>query len=255
VRDGERYDELAPFRVLEPGVARTITPPIRKYDIADNDRHAVHLLSQLFVREDTDITLTGNLHVTDYDDHFGLNSDDGFDLGVDASYRPIQRVELSLFYTYDWIELYQRSASSTGTLEWRTRHQDIGHTGGIDVAFAIVPDKLTLSTGFFYHRGDGSTDTRGAPVDAVDYPDIHDRLWAPTASLSYRWDEHTRFIAGYRYEHYDQEDWQFDGLGVTAGTSTVEGQALTTTNNDVFLANGTEDYSANIATLSVVFEF
>ena len=143
-------------------------------------------------------------------------------------------IALAVFYSYDWIELYQRSASSGGTLEWRTRHSDMAHTAGIDVAFAIVPDKLTLTTGFFYHRGDGSTDTRGAPADAVDYPDIHDRLWAPMASLAYRYDEHVRLIAGYRYEHYDQDDWQFDELGVTRGTSTVEGQPLITTNNDVF---------------------
>jgi hypothetical protein len=41
---------------------------------------------------------------------------------------------------------------------------------------------------------------------------------------------------------------------VTRGTSTVEGRPLSTT-NDVFLANGVEDYDANIVSLSVVFEF
>ena len=256
VRDGEHYDELAPFRVLEPGVIRPpLTPPIRKYDMADNERHTVHLLSQLFAHEDTDITLSGNLHVTDWDDHYGLVSDDGFDVGFDTTYRPHERVELSFNYTFDWIELHQRSASSSGTLEWRTDHQDIGHTGSVDVAFAILPDRLTFTTGLFIHQGNGETSTSGAPADAVDFPDIEDTLWAPTASLWYRWDEHVSFIARYRFEHYDQDDWQFDELGVTRGTSTVEGQPLITTNNDVFLANGVEDYDANIATLSVVFEF
>ena len=95
VRDGERYDELAPFRVMEPGVMRPpLTPPIRKYDEADNQRHNVHLLSQLFAGEDADVTLSGNLHVTDWDDHFGLVSDDGFDVGIDTSYRPHERVEI-----------------------------------------------------------------------------------------------------------------------------------------------------------------
>jgi nuclear transport factor 2 (NTF2) superfamily protein len=54
------------------------------------------------------------------------------------------------------------------------------------------------------------------------FPDIHDKLWAPMASLLYRYDDHLRLVAGYRYEHYDQEDWQFDELGVTRGTSSVE---------------------------------
>jgi hypothetical protein len=135
IREGEHYDELAPFTVLEPGVVRgPLTPPIRKYDEADNRRHNVRVLSQLYVREDTDLTLSGNAHITDWQDHFGLVSDDGFDVGIDASYRPIERVELSLYYTYDWIELHQRSASSSGTLEWQSRHEDVGHTAGIDVA-------------------------------------------------------------------------------------------------------------------------
>lgn len=175
VRDGDRYDELAPFRALEPGVTRApLTPPIRKYDEAENQRHNLHLLSQLFAHEDTDITLSGNFHVTDWDDHFGLVSDDGFDAGIDAAYRPHERVEISAYYTYDWIELHRRSASSGGTLEWRSRHEDVGHTGSIDVAFAILPERLTLTTGFFVHRGNGQTHTSGAPADAVDSPDIED---------------------------------------------------------------------------------
>ena len=62
------------------------------------------------------------------------------------------------------------------------------------------------------------------------------------------------FIAGYRYEHYDQEDWQFDDLGVTRLTSSVEGLPLLGTNNDVFLRNGLEDFEAHLFSLSVVFE-
>lgn len=80
-------------------------------------------------------------------------------------------------------------------------------------------------------------------------------LWAPTASLWYRYDEHLSLVARYRYEHYDQEDWQFDGLGVTRLTSNVEGLPLLGTNNDVFLRNGLEDYEANLFSLSAVFEF
>ncbi len=256
IRDSEKYDELAPFRALEPGVVRApLTPPIRKYDEADNQRHTVHLLSQLFTREDTDVTLSSNLHVTDWDDHFGLVSDDGFDVGIDTSYRPLERIEISLSYTYDWIELHQRSASSGGTLEWKSRHEDMGHTGGIDVAFAILPERLILTTGFFVHSGNGKTHTSGAPVDAVNYPDVEDLLWAPTASLWYRYDERVSFVARYRFEHYDQENWQFDELGVTRLTSSVEGLPLLGTNNDVFLHNGLEDYDANLFSLSAVFEF
>jgi MtrB/PioB family decaheme-associated outer membrane protein len=255
VREGDPYNELAPFNALEPGVPRgPLTPPIRKYDEADNQRHNLHAQSQFFAGENADVTLSGNLHVTDWDDHFGLVSEDGFDIGIDAGYRPHERVELSLYYTYDWSQLHQRSASSSGTLEWRSDAEDTGHTAGIDVAFAILPQRVTLTTGFFVHSADGKTRTSGAPADAVDFPDIEDMLWAPTANLQYRYDDHVSFIAGYRFEHYDQKNWQYDGLGVTRGTSNVEGAPLLGTNNDVFLHNGLEDFAAHLFSLSVKFE-
>ena len=255
IRDGDGYDELAPFEEVEPGEPQDpLTPPIRKYDEADNQRHNVGVLSQIFAGENADVTLSGNVHITDWDDHFGLVSDDGFDVGIDTAYRPHERVEISANYTYDWREFHQRSASSGGTLEWDSDNEDVGHTGSIDVAFAVLPERLTLVTGFFIHSGNGETRASGAPTDAVDYPDIEDLLWAPTASLRYRYDEHVSFVAGYRYEHYDQEDWQFDGLGVTRLTSDVRGLPLLGTNNDVFLRNGLEDYEAHLFSLSFVYE-
>src|SRR5262249_53181306 len=60
-RVGDGYNELAPFQVLEPEVPRgPLTPPIRKFDEADNHSHNVQLLSQLFLRENVDLTFTGD---------------------------------------------------------------------------------------------------------------------------------------------------------------------------------------------------
>jgi hypothetical protein len=167
-------------------------------------------LSQLFAGENADVTLSGNVHVTDWDDHFGLVSDDGFDVGIDAAFRPHERVEVSAYYTYDWSELHQRSASSGGTLEWDSDHEDVGHTGGLDVAFAILPERLTLTTGSSSTVEREDTCVRGtdrrrrlsrhrrSALDAVREPPLPLRR---TRELH----------RGHRYEHYDQEDWQFDG--------------------------------------------
>ena len=72
---------------------------------------------------------------------------------------------------------------------------------------------------------------------------------------SYRLDEHWTFVARYRYEHYTQKDWQFDGLGVTTLTSTVEGQPLLGTNSDVFLRNGLPRYDVSFFSVSAVLSF
>jgi len=256
-RTGSSYDELAPFDAIEPGVPHSpLTPPIRKFDEADNHSHNLQLLSQFFLRENVDLTLTGDMHLTDWTQgDFGLLSDDRWDVGFELSYHPHPRVEISAYYSYDWIAMLMRSAASGGTAVWRSQEQDTAHTGGIDLTLQLVPERVLFSAGFFIQAGNGRNQTNGTPPDAVDFPEIADTLWAANTSLRYRYDEHLSLIARYRYESYDQHDWQFDGLGVTRLTSNVEGQPLLGTNNDVFLNDGLENYGAHLFSLSVVYHF
>ncbi|MGH9887280.1 MAG: TonB-dependent receptor domain-containing protein, partial [bacterium] len=256
-RSGDHYDELAPFRALEPGTdPAPLTPPIRKFSQADNRRQTFHFLSQLFPREDTDVTLTGDFHLTDWTDgEFGLNSDDQLDLGIEVTHRLLEQVELTLYYNYDQVELKQHSASSGGTLEWESTSTDRAHTGGANVTWTIVPDRLLLDAGYFIQSAQGKTHAHGAPADAVDYPNIDNQLQALFASLSFRLDQSWTFVGRYRYEHYDEKDWQFDQIGVTRLTSNVDGQPLLGTNNDVFLQNGLREYHASFFSVSAVFSF
>jgi MtrB/PioB family decaheme-associated outer membrane protein len=256
-RSGDDYNELAPFRALEPGSdPAPLTPPIRKFSQADNERQTLHFLSQLFPGEDTDITLNGDFHLTEWTDGtYGLNSDDQFDLGIEATHRLLEQVEITLWYNYDWVELRQRSASSSGTLIWQSTSTDVAHTAGANLTWTILPDRLVFDGGYFIQTATGQTHTHGEPPDAVDYPEIDNRLWALFSNLSFRANENWTFVARYRYENYDQSDWQFDGLGVTRLTSNVDGQPLLGTNNDVFLRNGLEDYHAHFFSVSAILSF
>ena len=256
-RNGDGYDELAPFRAVEPGVPRPpLTPPIKKYSQADNQRQAFQVLSQLFVREDTDVTLNGDFHFTRYTEgRYGLNADNQFDLGIEVTHRLLQGLEITASYNYDWIELRQTSASSGGTLDWFSESLDRAHTAGITVTWTAVPDRLILDGGYFLQVAQGQNRTHGAPADAVNYPNIDNNLWAFFTSASYRLGDHWTLTARYRYEHYTQKDWQFDGLGVTTLTSNVEGQPLLGTNSDVFLRNGLPGYHVSFFSVSAVLSF
>jgi MtrB/PioB family decaheme-associated outer membrane protein len=256
-RNGDGYDELAPFRAIEPGVPRApLTPPIKKFSQADNQRQALHVLSQLFLREDTDVSLNGDFHFTRYTEgKYGLNNDNQFDLGIEVTHRLFEGLEITASYSYDWIQLRQTSASSSGTLDWESQSLDRAHTAGVTVSWAAVPDRLTLDGGYFLQVAQGQTRTHGAPADAVNYPNVDNNLWALFTSASYRLDDHWTFVARYRYEHYTQKDWQFDDLGVTTLTSTVEGQPLLGTNSDVFLRNGLPGYHVSFVSVSAVLSF
>lgn len=228
---------------------------LRKFSQADNRRHSFKLLSQLFPREDTDVTLSGSFNITDYhDSDFGLLDDDRFDVGIDASHRPHERVEITAHYSYDWIELRQRSSANAGTENWTGKHEDRAHTGGAEIALDLIPNRLTASTGYFIQRGKGKTHAHGFPPDAVNYPEFENTLQAVTSSLRFQYSEALAFVARHRWEDYEQDDFQFDGLGYTSASSSVGGVPVSGT-TDVYLRNGLRDYEAHLFSLSAIYEF
>ena len=88
----------------------------------------------------------------------------------------------------------------------------------------------------------------------MNYPEIENTLNAVTSTLRFQYNENLAFVAGHRYEDYEQEDFQFDGLGVTNASSNVEGVPVSGS-NDVYLRNGLRDYDAHLFSLSATFEF
>ena len=119
VRDGNGYDELAPFVQVEPGVPRRRSPRRSASTPRPTTPHGPPPVAALRAR--------GHRHHVDRrlpPDQVGQSLRDGlqrrFDVGVEATHRPFPQVEITTYYTYDWIELKQRSASSGGTLEWRS---------------------------------------------------------------------------------------------------------------------------------------
>ena len=256
-RNGDRYDELAPFKAVEP---RRPAPAAHAADqeVQPGRQPApgvplpVAALRARGHRRQPERRLP--LHAL-HRGRYGLNADDQFDLGIEVTHRLLEGLEITASYSYDWIELRQTSASSGGTLDWFSQSLDRAHTAGITLSWAAVPDRLILDGGYFLQVAQGQNRTHGAPPDAVNYPNIDNNLWALFTSASYRLDEHWTFVARYRYEHYTQKDWQFDGLGVTTLTSTVEGQPLLGTNSDVFLRNGLPRYDVSFFSVSAVLSF
>jgi MtrB/PioB family decaheme-associated outer membrane protein len=256
-RSGSPYNELAPFLAVSPTTPPTpLTPPIRKFDEADNHTQTLHFLSQLYVREDTDVTLSGDFNFTKWiEGDFGLTNENQFDLGIDLTHRLASQLEITFSYNYDWWNLHLQSASSSGTLVWQSQGLDRAHTGGVTLTYSAIPDRLVLDGGYFIQFAQGQTRAQGAPADAVDYPNIHNELWAIFSTVSYRLNEHWTVVGRYRYEHYDQRNWQYDGLGVTRLTSNVEGVPLLGTNNDVYMRDGLPGYNANFFSVSAVLKF
>ena len=102
--------------------------------------------------------------------------------------------------------------------------------------------------------GKGKTNAHGFPPDAVNYPEFENTLQAVTSSLRFQFSESLAFVARHRWEDYEQDDFQFDGLGYTSASSSVGGVPVSGT-TDVYLRNGLRDYDAHLVSLSAIYEF
>ena len=225
-RRGDSYD-------AQPGALAGLT----KFSQAELLRHRFNLLAQLDPCEDFGVTLTGAFNLTDYDDSDqGLTDDDRFDVGIEANYRPHERVNIWANYQFDYI----RSVQKQGGGSWDSKARDTAHNGGAGVDFVIIPDMLDGEVSYFIQRAWAKTIGGGT---AVDFPNIKDRLQAVTTALSIHPLEYLSFRGGYRWEKYDRNNFHEDF------------PLYTDTQGDIYLQNRIRDYDAHIFSISAILTF
>jgi MtrB/PioB family decaheme-associated outer membrane protein len=226
-RRGDRYDE-------QGGLAG-----LRKYSQAELLRHRFNLLAQLDPCEDFGVTLTGGFHLTEYDNSDqGLNDDDRFDVGIEANYRPHERVNIWANYNFDYIRLFQKQGGSSGG-GWNSKTRDTAHNGGAGVDFVIISDMLDGEVSYFIQRAWAKT----ISDSAEDFPVIKDRLQAVTTSLSVHPLEYLTLRGSYRWEKYDRNNFHEDFPLYTNSTG------------DIYLQNRIADYDAHIFSISAILTF
>jgi MtrB/PioB family decaheme-associated outer membrane protein len=227
-RRGDSYDEMG-------GLAG-----LRRFPQADLLRHRFNLLAQLDPCEDFGVTLTGAFNLTEYDDSvLGLTDDDRFDVGIEASYRPHERVNIWANYAFDYIRMFQKQGASTGG-GWDSKTHDTAHNGGAGVDVIIIRELLDAEFSYFIQRAWAETDGGGT---AVDFPNIKDRLQAATATLSLHPLDYLTLRTGYRWEKYDRNNFHENF------------PLYTDTQGDIYLQNRIRDYDAHIVSVSAILTF
>ena len=224
-RDGSNYDEAG-------------LVGLRRFPQADFLRHRFTLLTQLDPCDEFGVTLTGGFNLTDYDDSDrGLTDDERFDIGIEAGYRPHERVSMWANYGYDYIRLFQEQEQSAGT--WDSKALDTAHNGGAGVDFVIIPDLLDAEVSYFIQRG--RAETMGGDT-AENFPDLKDTLQAVTTGFSLHPMDTLTLRAIYRFEKYDRSNFHEDF-------------PITTDRGDIYLQNRIKDYDAHILSVSAIVTF
>jgi hypothetical protein len=257
-------------------------PALRKFDEADRKRQKARLLAQIAAREDLSFGLSGGWERHDYDaTRYGLKEFDGWSAGVDVDWRPLERLGVFAWYTFEELDRRQRSrwrpvAGSAPAIvvsdfvnDWKSRSSDQVQAAGLRVDVVLVPDRLDASVGFEIQDAKGITrsdDVPGflaAPPGALgagggaafDYPTLADTLQALTTTLSYHVTERITLKGVYRYERWDVTDFRRDDLDPFEPLSNVSGSSVVSPSLDVFLGDRVADYDAHLFALSVVYTF
>jgi MtrB/PioB family decaheme-associated outer membrane protein len=293
-RNGSGYDSydflastLDPAE-LEGAIATSQLAELRKFDEADRTRNEVRMMTQLLLREDLDLNLSGGWAQYDYrNTDYGLKDSQRWNLGTEFGYQPLEWLSISAWYDFERIQQEQRSRWRPRSFvapitviddpvnDWSSQSTDTIHTIGARLGIILIPEKLDLDFSYVFERGNGETHSRSAggcaginaigiaqacpPAadggNAPNYPDLEDRLQLFTTVLRYHWSEQLTFEGMYAFEKLSLSNYRMDGLDPYMPDSNVNGSGGLSPSLDVFLGNRLGDYSAHIFAVSATYRF
>lgn len=256
---------------------------LRKYTQADRNTHDIDFVGTVMPTDTTEFTLSGGYVLNNYrHTTLGLTESSIWHVGAEGGWRPIPRIGLGAWYTYEdetWEQDQRwrpRSFVNPPTFnvvdstlnDWFSRTQDRYHTAGVRVDVDILPGRLDGEIGYVIHYGESKTignavlgqatapapTTGGDGGNAVNWPTIRNVLNAVTATLNYHFNENVTIRGQYRFEDYDIRDFT-SVQDVFQPLSNVDGSGAVSPSLDVWLGDGVNDYRAHIVGLSVIVDF
>ncbi len=209
---------------------------VERFDIADRDRARVVASAAYSPAASVAFSASYSYYEDDFDDSdLGLQSRKGSSYTFDANWTPARWAALYGFYTREFMDALQRSGNSG----WLASHEDTNDTVGAGVSMGFLEDRLVIKTDYTFSE---SRSKILFPAGA-DMPDLKTRLHSLALTGTYNFARNLSLGAGYRYENYESDDWQTDGLepDTIAHVLTISGPV--------------EDYEAHQALVFLTYRF
>lgn len=257
IRRGSDYDQVSDLQI----------PGIRKFTMANRDRDRVEVLGELSPWDNVTFTTTYSIVMDDYDDSdFGLQEQDSWAVGIDASWRPREWLTIFAGYVHEEFDAKQRSRDRPGApppadfpdFDWVADTEDVIDTVRVGFDAILLPKKLDFGANWSlsYARNkmkaqNPTTPVSGTPgqnadATAGDLPDIKNTLSYLNVFLRYWLSERFTAKLAYAFEVFEKTDFRTDDTQpfmVSAGANTI------------LLGNDLRDYTAHYFTLSVAYHF
>ena len=234
--------------VPQPGEPTTnLLPVTYKFYAGTMSRNTVNFIAEASPVNNVTFSVNSSLYATDYKNSFwGLQSDSAWSAGADVSWRPADRVALSLGYDHQSVKTRTTaidshqfvapgivsSALTSGDSGFMLWTSDTYDTFSLKGDFALIPDRLKFTSS-------GNYSFSNSNFHNPQIPNLNQSYFDSNTYFTYKFNEHWAASVGYIFQYFKQSSaYQTLYLqGVTATGVAGNSQRLNTL--DGFYPNGT----------------
>jgi hypothetical protein len=187
---------------------------MRKFYLADRERDfadaeiTVRPLDQLVV------SLTGQYAADDYfKSQLGLQTSRTTGATLFGSWTfGESAASLSAHYGWDESHARQNGSSSFDGTDWSAETDDTLRAGGVTLRLPQVTSQVAVALDVYFANTDGDVATASAFSPTGVMPQLRTRMNGAELTGEYRWSPALTLRGALRYEHFDSDDWQLDGV-------------------------------------------
>ncbi len=262
-RHGTTYRGEEPFlSSYDPAYTATVAggwenhPDLRKYFLADRQRHTLALVATLTPGERWTLGVNTSYRKDDYEtSDLGLTKSTINTYTADTSYTPFETVTAYAFYTLELLKSDQDGRQFSGgavkltqaadpTRDWFAAHRDRVDTIGGGVTKTLLKNTLDLGVDYVYAKSDSEVDvTVGSALTAAPLPDSITRLNSVSLYGKYALTANMALKLQYWFEKFRSTDWAVDDV------------APNTLANVITLGEDSPDYRVHVVMVSLAYRF
>lgn len=235
LRRGSSYDANPNREFSDPALIGAFDPGLRKYDIANRNRHLVVLTTILSVADDMDVIVTGRFRDDDYTAEFGLRDERLGDINLEVDYQLTPTLSLRGHTSY----ANRRFRIASTTWKLNTYEDTVAVGGGLRLR--LLKQLYFESDYDFVHTRERQLDPGGA-----DFPNLRTARHTLVSKLQLEvargWGGHLQ----YRYERGSLDDFQ-----QVSDSEQIAGVA----SGRLFLGQLDERFSVHIVALGIDYRF
>lgn len=257
-----RADEfhLADYRRADaPDTIFIENPALRRFDVADRDRHVAAVELGWAPTSRFDVSVNGEYQRNRYgESRLGLGNDERWMLLGQASITPATAWELTGGYGFGRTDTDQTSEERTaaaalpirsGNLEagteWTARIRDRNDYGFVQATWTMLPRTLAFTTGYWLSRDQARYYLDNETRTAISLPDTYYLRQEGRLEGRYRLPDGTQLIGRYGYDTWKVNDFAAKDIPLLGVAGSPPGATA------IYLGAGFQNYTTHTLSLAV----